>query len=63
MRTATTMPEHKDQIQIVVGMESTLVANKVPSAFKARTEIPWAGFFVFASDTDVGGLAGCGATR
>ncbi len=63
MRTATNVPEHKDQIQIVVGMESSFVANKVPSLFTARTEVPWAGLFVFASETDVGGLAGCGARR
>lgn len=55
------MPEHKDQIQIVVGMESFLVANKVPSVFKARMEIPWAGLFVLANETEVGGVAGCGA--
>ena len=61
MRTVTIMPEHKDQIQIVVGIESFLVANKVPSVFKAKMEIPWAGLFIFASETEVGGLAGCGA--
>ena len=61
MRTATIVPEYKDQIQIVVGMESFFVANNVPSLFKARMEIPWAGWSVFASDTEVGGLAGCGA--
>ena len=61
MRTATILPEHKDQIQIVVGMESSFVANKVPWVFKARIEVPWAGLFVFASETEVGGLAGCGA--
>lgn len=61
MRTATISPEHKDQIQIVVGMESSFVANKVPWVFKARIEVPWAGLFVFASETEVGGLAGCGA--
>ena len=61
MRTAIVVPEHKDQIQIVVGMESSLVANRVPSVFKANIEVPWAGLFVFASKTEVGGLAGCGA--
>lgn len=61
MRTATIVPEHKDQIQVVVGMESSFVANKVPPVFKARMEVPWAGLFVFASEIEVGGLAGCGA--
>ena len=61
MRTATIMPEYKDQIQIVVGMESSFVANNVPSLFKVRMEVPWAGWSVFASETKVGGLAGCGA--
>ena len=61
MMTATIVPEHKDQIQIVVGIESFLVASKVPSVFKARMEIPLARFFVFGSEPEVGGLAGCGA--
>lgn len=51
-----------DQIQTVVGIESFLVATKVPSLLNATTETPWGGLFDLPRDDEVGGLAGCGAT-
>lgn len=51
----------KDHIQTVVGVESFLVAIKVPALLNAIMKIPCVGAFNLLKDDDVGGLAGCGA--
>ena len=60
-RTSIAAAVLSDHIQTVVGVRSFLVATIVPSLLNAITEIPSAKCFDVPNDTDVGGLAGCGA--
>ena len=59
----TILPVVRDQIHVVVGQVSLLVASIEPSALSVIMEIPCLGVALdFAIDSDVGGLTGCVAS-
>ena len=62
IRTSIAVPVLRDHIQTVVGIESFLVATKVPSPLNAITATPGVELFDLPRDDEVDGLAGCGAT-